>query len=81
MKNKKTIKKLKLSKEVISSFDKKSISGGKGLQPGVDVGLWSFDGCGTIDGNCTAGCTDGCGTKETFQSVWNCTKASCSRNC
>ena len=71
------MKKLRLKKDVVvklSENEMEQIRGGALADRKINqvAGLWSFV------GDCTGGCTDGCGIMNT---EWNCTKTECSANC
>lgn len=71
------MKKLQLNKETIAKLNNDSMSQIKGgalanAKVGGKAGLWTFE------GECTKGCSDGCGP---FRTVLNCTEYKCTADC
>jgi len=74
---KKQTKKLQLNKEIVAKLNDDSMRQVRGgalanANGRPKAGFWTFD------GNCTGGCTDGCGP---YNTAWNCTKTQCTADC
>ncbi|MGP1446346.1 MAG: class I lanthipeptide [Candidatus Limimorpha sp.] len=70
-------KKLQLNKQVVANLhnnELKQMIGGQAPHVTMDCSSKVVTYCG----QCTDGCTDGCGI---FHSWWNCTKANCTADC